>query len=248
VEIDWRLVLFEVINFAVLMALLARFLLRPVRETLAARREELEARDRAVGEREAAAGALREEYAGKLRDLEAEAGQRRLEARERAEAEAGRIVAAARRDAGGVVASAREEAEALRRKALRAVAEDVPRLAVQAAGRVVEGLGEPDIARIYARRGAERLLAEADVAEDAPIQVWVSPDADPERVRASVREVAGDRREVEVEVDGALVGGARLAAGTVEVTASAGAALAAWLAEVAGAPGDGDGAAAEAPA
>ena len=97
-SIDWRLVLFELLNFAVLMVLLGRFLFRPVREALAARRSEIEQRNAELAAQQADAAALRDEYRAKIAGAEQEGERLRAEVRREAEEKAEHIVAAARRD------------------------------------------------------------------------------------------------------------------------------------------------------
>ena len=237
-HVDWRLVLFELLNFVLLMALLSRFLFRPVREALAARQAEREEVERAVSARQAEAESLRETYQGKLAGAAAEGDALVARVRREAEAKAEQLVESARGDMHRARAQLELELELLRARSLESLRDQVVALAVEGAARVVTGMAEPSVAASYARAGAVRLLAADAVPEGGTIKLWTSPEADPEEVRSAVRGVfeASRQIEVELEVDEALVGGVRLVFQDLEVEASAGAALQRWLSEATRAP------------
>lgn len=227
--IDWRLVVFELVNFIVLMALLGRFLFRPLREMVEQRRADIEQRNQEVEAREAAAKTLREEYEGKLRAVASEVQQTRAEARREAEAEGSRIVASAREEMELARSRSLQDMERAVHRAHDDLREDLLRLAVRAAKRVVDGMESASLHEAYARLGARRLHEEAAPERGATIQMWVAPDADAGRLEQVVREVLDEEVEFETTKDSNLVGGVRLLFRDLEVDASAGTALRSWI-------------------
>tara|TARA_R110002072_G_scaffold79141_10_gene182922 strand:+ start:743 stop:1465 length:723 start_codon:yes stop_codon:yes gene_type:complete len=229
VNVDWRLVLFELLNFGILMFLLSKFLFRPVRAALAARKAEREQVEAGVLARQAEAEGLRETYQGKLAGAAAEGEALVAEIRREAEAKAEQVVEAARRDMSRDRERLEADLEQIRARSLEALRDQVVALAVEGAGRVVSGMAEPSVAVAYARAGARRLLETAVVPEGETVKLWASPEANLEEVLAAVREVFQGRAQVVGEVEEALVGGVRFAFHDLEVEASAGASLGAWL-------------------
>jgi len=232
VSIDWRLVLFELLNFAVLMVLLGRFLFRPVREALAARRSEIEQRNAELAAQQADAAALRDEYRAKIAGAEQEGERLRAEVRREAEEKAEHIVAAARRDMDLARERQQADLELARRRSLESLRDQVVALSVQGAAKVVAGMSETSVASAYAREGARRLLEAGALPQDATVRLWTSPDADPDDVRQVVGKVLHDRCALQTDADPELVGGVRFAFRDLEVDASAGAALKRWLTEL----------------
>jgi F-type H+-transporting ATPase subunit b len=230
-DVEWPIVAFEVLNFAVLVLLLRRFLFRPVQRALVARRDELE-RARAEAEaREQAAARLHDEYEARLRSHDAEARTRLetvlAEGRTRAEA----MLAEAREQARHLVTNAELQVAAARRRALEDLRVEVLRLATDAAQRVVPELEAPALARAQARRAAHR-LAEAFVdGVPGPVRVAVGHDVEPEPVAEEVRAVLGHAPTLELSVDPSIVSGVRLRVAGHEVEASVSASLQRWYDE-----------------
>lgn len=234
--IDWRLVLFELLNFGILMILLSRFLFRPVRAALAARQAEREEVEAAVAARQAEAQSLLETYQGKLARVTEEGEALVAGLRREAEAKAEELVEAARLDMSRDRERLESDLDLIRVRSLETLRDQVVALAVEGAGRVVSGMAESGVATSYARAGARRLFEAAVVPEGETVRLWTSPDADLEQVLSAVQEVFQDRCQIAAEVDEALVGGVRFAFHDFEVEASAGATLQGWLDEAARAP------------
>ena len=234
--IDWRLVLFELLNFGILMILLSRFLFRPVRAALAARQAEREEVEATVAARQAEAQSLLETYQGKLARVTEEGEALVAGLRREAEAKAEELVEAARLDMSRDRERLESDLDLIRVRSLETLRDQVVALAVEGAGRVVSGMAESGVATSYARAGARRLFEAAVVPEGETVRLWTSPDADLEQVLSAVQEVFQDRCQIAAEVDEALVGGVRFAFHDFEVEASAGATLQGWLDEAARAP------------
>jgi F-type H+-transporting ATPase subunit b len=228
VTLSWQLVLFEVFNFCLLMAILGRFLYRPVREALRQRREQLEQARREVEAREQEAERARTEFDARRAELEQEADALRSSGRKRGEQEAEHLISEAR----DAMLRDRERFEddlaQTERRALGDLRQQVLLLAVEAASRVVGSMELPDIATAYARLGGRRLKEQLGEVDGERLHVAVSPDAEPATVRAALEDVLG-ACDLELTTNTDLVGGVRLHLRDLEVEASAGATLKAWL-------------------
>ncbi|MGE0710654.1 MAG: ATP synthase F0 subunit B [Planctomycetota bacterium] len=231
-ELSLRLVLFETLNFLLLVAILGRFLYRPVREVVARRREELERAQAELAAREAEAARVREEFEARRAQLEREAADLRDQGLRRGEEAAERLLAEAREEARRDQERQREDLERAERRALSELEERVLALGTAAAARVVAGLEQPDLATAYARLGARRLRGELpeEGRGGGTLRVALSPDAQREEVLAALRAELGEAWTFALEEDPALLAGVRLMHHELEVEASADATLRAWLA------------------
>jgi F-type H+-transporting ATPase subunit b len=222
-QIDWWTLGLQAINFLVLVWLLSRFLYRPVRDVIAARKAEAE---RALSEAKAREAAAEDARAGAEADRAALALQRRdLEAQvhKEAQAGAGRIVDAARKQAAEIVETARKAAKEEQARTLEATKREVASLAVTlargllgrqgdrgsgkaaiaAVGSVLDGL--PEDRRDELRRDA--------AAADEPVQIRTADalsDADRSAWAEAVRGWFGDGVAAAFATDPELTGGAVL--------------------------------------
>ncbi|MCA8924520.1 MAG: ATP synthase F0 subunit B, partial [Planctomycetes bacterium] len=203
--LTWQLVLFEVLNFCILVAILGRFLYRPVRRMLRERREQIEGVREQAEAREREALATQAEYEARRVALEREAETLRAEGRARGEEAAERVLSEARETARLERDRAADDLARSERRALEALRDEVLELAVSAAGRVLAGLELPDVASAYARLAGERLRAQSGDQPLAALRVELSPDADPERVRGALRDVLGEDAQLELSTDPQLV-------------------------------------------
>lgn len=230
-DIEWPIVAFEVLNFAVLVLLLRRFLFRPVQRALVARRDELERVRAEVETREQAAAQRQGEYEGRLRALDTDSRERLeavlTEGRTRAEA----LLAEARDQARHLVTAAELQVAAARHRALEQLRVEVLRLAAEAAERVVPELEVPAIARAQARRAARRLADAFAGGVPGPVRIAVGDDVEPEPIAHEVRAVLGSATVLELSVDPSIVAGVRLRAAGHEVEASVSASLRRWFDE-----------------
>jgi F-type H+-transporting ATPase subunit b len=230
-DVEWPIVAFEVLNFAVLVLLLRRLLFRPVQRVLAERRHELESARVEVEAREQVAMRLQAEHEARLRSLDAEAHARLesavAEGRTRAEA----MLAEAREQARSLESNAELQVAAARRRALERVRVEVLRLAAEAAQRVVPELEGPAVARAQARRAAHRLAEALVGGTPGRVRVAVGSDVEPEPVEQELRAVLGPAVALELSVDPSIVSGVRLYAAGHEVEASVSASLRRWYDE-----------------
>ncbi|MGD8341046.1 MAG: F0F1 ATP synthase subunit delta [Gammaproteobacteria bacterium] len=78
-ELSWSTFILEIINFLVLVWILKRFLYKPVLDVISARRKSIEDQLSAAHSIEEEAGALKEQYTGRLAEWETERQQAREE-------------------------------------------------------------------------------------------------------------------------------------------------------------------------
>jgi F-type H+-transporting ATPase subunit b len=137
--IDWKLLLAQLVNFGVLLAILTYVLYKPVMRTLDERRAKI-AQGVEDAERAAEAAAQADEEAAKVvKGAEQEAEGIVSSARDLAGTEKARIVKEAEARAAQVEADADARAAETAAKALRDSEKEVARLAVLAAEKVLRG-------------------------------------------------------------------------------------------------------------
>lgn len=221
-RIDWSTLALQLINFAILMWLLRRFLYRPVLRVIDARRQAADARyaeaqraaetaKRQLSELEARSAGAAAARAAAIADAR-EQGEQLIEAR-RAQAE---------RDARSLLDETRQtlvkEREALFAEARRTALE----MAAAMTRRVLAEIPEPLrmqgwLERIEQRlkslSAAERAELEGGLPAGAPLRVASAcpiPSDLEERWRACLREIFGPDVVVTFETDTELIGGAEL--------------------------------------
>lgn len=223
--IDWAVVLFEMINFGVLVLILTRFVVRPVHRVLDERRTELAERDAQTRAREQQAEATRHDFERELQRIDAIANQRIAAALAEAETRADAIVTEARTLARTTLDKTEHELEQTRRRTLEKFRREIMALGVDAARHVVHELGAPEVGLAFVRRALHALADRSPSA--GPLRIQVSPELDLDEVgELARRELPGT--SIEVEIDDSLIAGARVVADGHEVAASAGASLDAW--------------------
>ncbi len=135
--IDWRLLIINLVNFALLLVLLRLFLYKPLLAMLEKRREEIaQGVENARLARENLAQAEAEKLA-KLTEAASEAETMIAEARKSAGTKHDTIVKGAEAAAAGLVDQATREAEELKRKMIEDTKADVAKLIVLGAAKVV---------------------------------------------------------------------------------------------------------------
>lgn len=237
-ELDWKTVTFEVINFIALMLILGRFLFRPVREVMTRRRAEIEKARRDVEAARDETRGARETYEGKRRELEERADAELAAARARGEAAAQAIVDGARADAQRLLSAAEAEVEAAERRALEGLRPRIARLAADATAQLLRDADGRALTQTFAERAASELRASLpEGGGPIAVKAWISGDADEAAIVAILRRALGPRATIEALRDPALIAGVRLVAAGVEIDASASGTLDRWLAAHAEASG-----------
>ncbi|GAB4363761.1 MAG: H+-transporting two-sector ATPase B/B' subunit [Oricola sp.] len=216
---DWWTFAFQLVNVAVLLWLLGRFMFRPVARIVAERRAET---DRVLGEAQAARAAARgaEQAAQAERDrLAADRVELLEKARAEAEAQRRELLARAEAEAADIVGKAREEAKRALEDERAEEVRRAAKLSVAIANRLLGGM--PADARIggYPQRLADALAA-LDAGEKAAMLAdgtglrLVAPRALSEAELAAVRETLAPLlppgASLPVEIDDTLIAGLEL--------------------------------------
>lgn len=221
-RIDWSTLALQLINFAILVWLLQRFLYRPVLRVIDARRQ-------AADTRYAEAQRTAETASRQLSDLEkqkADVAADRATAIANAQEQARQLIVARRaeaeRDARSLLDEARQtlarERETLLAEARRTALEMAAAMARRVLAEIPEsqrtqGWLERLDQRLEALSAAERAELEQELAAGAPLRVVsagpIPPDVG-ERWSARLREVLGPHFSVTFETDAKLIAGAEL--------------------------------------
>lgn len=222
-RIDWTTLALQLINFAILVWLLQRFLYRPVLRVIDARRQ---AADAPYAEAQRTAEAARQKLAqieAQKAGIAAERAAVLTEAREQAKQLLAARRAEAERDARSLLDETRQtlsrERETLLGEARRTALDLAAEMARRVLAEIPEALrSEGWLDRIEAHLkslpAAQRTeLAGELAAGGVPLRVasaWPVPSGAEERWRARLREILGPDVEVVFESDAALIGGAEL--------------------------------------
>ncbi len=135
--IDWKLLIAQAINFGVLLAALTYLLYKPVLKTLDERKEKVAQGVRDAAEAEQKLAEADTHVQTRLRNAEGEAEGIVASARETAQGEKARILKEAEARAADVAADAEARAQEASAKALRESEQEIARLAVLAAEKVL---------------------------------------------------------------------------------------------------------------
>jgi F-type H+-transporting ATPase subunit b len=223
VQLDWTTFALEIVNFLVLVWLLARFLYRPVAQAIAERRAQIERGMSAAHEAKAQAEVLQAQYQGRVAEWEREKAQARAALQEALDAERARSMETLRgeleRERSRVATLAQrdaaERARQLETEALRQAAAFCARLLRPLAGpeleaRIVElALGELNklpADRRQALRGHRASMAQ--VASAYPL-----PEDQRRRIGAALAGLAGGEVRCAYETDESLIAGLRVQIG-----------------------------------
>ena len=137
--IDWRLIVIQTVNFAVVLAVLYFFLFKPLLKMLAERKEKIA---KGIADAEAAERVRLEidaSRSGILSAAEREAEGVVARAVEEGKGERTAMVKNAQERSEALLAEARAQAEEAKRKALADSEKDVARMAVLAAEKILKG-------------------------------------------------------------------------------------------------------------
>lgn len=139
-DLDWQLLADSVlvlVAVAVLFFVLSYFLFNPVRKLLADRQAKIQGELESAASDMEQARALKEEYEGKIANINKEAEEILSEARKKALANESQIIAEAKEEAARIMDRARVEAELEKKKACDEVKNEMITVAALMAGKVV---------------------------------------------------------------------------------------------------------------
>ena len=143
-RIDPRVIAAQIIGFALLWWLLARYLFRPVMGLLQSREQDIKSTYETAENERARAEEFRADYEKRLAGIEAEARAKIQEAIKRADASKNEIVADARRRSEDILKRGEEGLAREREKIVAEIREEVVDISLEAAGKLVgETLDEP---------------------------------------------------------------------------------------------------------
>lgn len=227
-HLDWLTVSFEAINFVVLVLIVMRFVVRPIRRILDRRQAEILARAQETEQREAEAAVMRARFEGELGKIDELARTRVEQALAEARTAAERILDEARMSARAELDKAEGELAVARRRALERFRGEILRVGTEAAQRVVRELGGTEVGLAFARRAAHALDEALGERIRGPLEVRHSAELDPDALTELLRAQLGPQVGLRLELDEALIAGVRLHAGGYDIEASVGASLDDW--------------------
>ena len=141
-NLDWQLLADSVLSMIAILFLffaLSYFLFNPARKMLRGRTEKIKGELSQAAQDMEEAKAMKEEYEGKLRDIQKEADEIMAEARKKAIISENRIIGDAKAEAARIMDRARMEAELEKKKAADDVKKEMIAVASLMAGKVVSG-------------------------------------------------------------------------------------------------------------
>ncbi|MBD5477956.1 MAG: F0F1 ATP synthase subunit B [Lachnospiraceae bacterium] len=141
-NLDWQLLADSVLSMIAILFLffaLSYFLFNPARKMLRGRTEKIKGELSQAAQDMEEAKAMKEEYEGRLRDIQKEADEIMAEARKKAIISENRIIGDAKAEAARIMERARMEAELEKKKAADDVKKEMIAVASLMAGKVVSG-------------------------------------------------------------------------------------------------------------
>jgi F-type H+-transporting ATPase subunit b len=218
-DLQLSTIIFQIINFVILLAVLTRFLYQPVLRTMQQRQEAIAARLREADERAAQADAERERLSRVIQEAQVHAEEIVARARTEAAEERTHLIAEARSEAGRYRDEAQRAMQEQEREELARLQASIRQTAVGIAGSLIRQAAGPTVHQAL----LERLLAggiQADGAlqplrgRHAPavvVELAYAPDPDEQdRLRSALTHGS---EEVSFRVNPDLLAGARILVG-----------------------------------
>ena len=213
--------IFQIVNFLILAALLTKFLFRPVIRLLDERAKRVtQALDEAET-REEEAKRIKEEYLKKLEEAKREAQALREAAKEEAERIRQEVIEQARAEVQAMRARAEEEIERERAEAIRRHREEIATLVTSMSARMLTEVGDGRLQAIFfdafldrlARMKGESSKYRSAVKEMEVVPVEVTSanslsEADLARLKEALSSFLDKDVRLELRVDPSLIGGA----------------------------------------
>ena len=235
-QLQLSTIIFQIINFFLLLAGLTYFLYRPLLRVMGQREEAIANRLRDADERTKRAEIERSQLAEERKQAQQTAEQILVNARAEATSERAKLLEAARVDANAQIATTTRQIAEQERRALNDMEERVTDSAISVAGQLVRRVAGPEMHQAL----LERLLGDAfrnlgsDVAANLhgisgkgiPVTVQLAyppPEDLKARLTAAVAPALGGdlaHPPIQFQVEPSLIAGARLLAGTIVVDLS----------------------------
>ena len=232
-EFTWQSLVFAIVNFLILVALLYRFLHKPLLAALEKRKQDIEQAREQAEAKAAEADEARAKHEKELAAIDGERDRVLSEARRNAETASAEMVAKARKDADAEVANVKRDWERQHRDAIESLQEEIVGVSLDLAGRVLQELTGGDVEAALHARLREQLeaLAAEDKADarqglfggQAPVRV-VSARPMPDEARKAVSERIQALSDTPVEIDfdvaEDLIAGARIEFSSMAIDAT----------------------------
>jgi F-type H+-transporting ATPase subunit b len=218
-DLQLSTIIFQIINFVILLAVLTRFLYQPVLRTMQRRQEAIAARLREADERAAQADAERERLSRVIQEAQVQAEEVVGRARAEAAAERTRLIEAARGEAARYRDEAQRAVQEQEREELARLQASIRQTAVGIAGSLIRQAAGPSVHQAL----VERLITgdiRADGALDplrgrpgAAVVVELAYAPDPDQQDHLRLAFANGWDDVSFRVNPALLAGARILVG-----------------------------------
>jgi F-type H+-transporting ATPase subunit b len=148
--IDWRILIAQLINFGVLLAVLSYFVYKPVLKLIDDRREKVKKAMETAERIEKEKLELDQVRTGRLREADSEAGKMLEAAKVEAERTRTEIITTAQREAEQMMSKAREQMERERADMIRSLQETLAGVIVQMTEKILE--------REFSKTDQERII------------------------------------------------------------------------------------------
>lgn len=153
--IDWRLLIAQLLNFAVLMFLLHRFLYKPILAILEKRRKQLEENDQRTKELELRMEDSQRMFADKMRESQASASQIISEAEKTARLMRDEILRNAKAESDRFLAEARRQADSERVRMLADIKQEGQAIVMEAVRKVLGAVADEHVQKAALKRAEE---------------------------------------------------------------------------------------------
>lgn len=227
-EFSWPSFGFAVVNFIILVALLWKFLHKPLLGVLESRRQSIEDAQKKAKEETAKAEQVRQDYESKLTGAAQEAEDIRAKAA-KAAADAGKkLVDEASATAEREIANLKRAYEREALEARKTLQEDIVTTGVGVAGDILRKLVDSGVQSCL----QDRLLTELDKAaesgelskkEELPVRVLSAvelAESDRKKIVERIHKIAGKSAKIVFDTDADLIAGARVEFSAMAVDAS----------------------------
>ncbi len=157
--IDWKLLLAQIVNFAILLFLLKKFLYKPLLTMLNTRRETIEKSLEQAKSIEDEMKTLEQRKAEVLAQARSEADSIMEKTLKLAETKRQEAIVKTKQDVAAVISEAKEKIEQERREALDHAKQELSFLVMQASHKVIEDISDKKITEIMAQKALKQVVS-----------------------------------------------------------------------------------------
>jgi len=157
--IDWKLLLAQIVNFAILLFLLKKFLYKPLLTMLNTRRETIEKSLEQAKSIDDEMKVLEQRKAEVLAQAKSEADSIMEKTLKLAETKRQEAISKTKQDVAAVISEAKEKIEQERREALDHAKQELSLLVMQASHKVIEDISDKKITEIMAQKALKQVVS-----------------------------------------------------------------------------------------